>query len=88
MRGCLLLDRDRRREPLDRIDIGLVHHGEELPRVGRERLDVAPLALGVQRVEGERGLAGAGKTRHHDELLARQIEIDVLQVMRAGAANS
>jgi hypothetical protein len=35
------------------LDVGLLHHLEELPRVGREALDVAPLALGVDRVERE-----------------------------------
>ena len=59
--GGLLLDRDRGREPLDRVDVGLLHQPEELPGVGRERLDVAPLALGVDRVEGERRLARAGE---------------------------
>ena len=55
-RGRLLVDRDRRREALDRVHVRLLHHLEELPRVGGERLDVAALALGVDRVEGERGL--------------------------------
>ncbi len=31
----LLLDGDGRGEPLDAVYIGLVHHGKELPRVGR-----------------------------------------------------
>ena len=56
-RGRLLLDRNRRRESLDRIDVRLLHLLQELARVGRERLDVAPLAFGVNRVEGERRLA-------------------------------
>jgi len=49
--GGLLLDRDRGRQPLDRVDLGLLHLLEELPRVGGQRLDVAALALGVDRVE-------------------------------------
>ena len=60
-RGRLLVDRDRRREPVDRVDVGLLHHLQELARVGRERLDVAPLPLGVDRVEGEARLPGAGE---------------------------
>ena len=51
--GRLLVDRDRRRQALDEVDVGLVHLPEELPRVGRQRLDVAALALGEDRVEGE-----------------------------------
>ena len=55
--GGLLLDRNRRRQAVDQIDVRLLHLLEELPRVGRQRLDVAPLPFGVNRVEGERRLA-------------------------------
>jgi hypothetical protein len=41
------------------IDIGLLHHVEELARIGRQRLDIAALALGIDGVESERALAGA-----------------------------
>ena len=58
-RGRLLVDRDRRRETLDRVDVGLVHLPEELARVRRQRLDVAPLPLCVERVECQRRLARA-----------------------------
>src|SRR6185436_11745518 len=84
----LLLDGDRRREALDQIDVGLFHELEELARVGRERLDVAPLSLGVERVEGERGLAGARQAGDHHQFLARQLKIDVLEVVRARAADA
>ena len=51
--GRLLLDRDGRGQPLDQIHVGLFHELQELPGVGGEALDIAPLALGVERVEGE-----------------------------------
>ena len=41
------------RQALDEVDVGLVHLAEELPGVGGERLDVAALALGEDRVERE-----------------------------------
>ena len=66
-RGRLLVDRDRRREPVDRVDVGLLHHLQELARVRGEALDVAALALGVDRVEGERRLAGAREPGDADE---------------------
>ena len=53
-RGRLLVDRDRRAQPVDVVDVGLLHHLKELAGVGRERLDVAALPLRVDRVEGER----------------------------------
>jgi len=55
--GALLLDGNGGREPFDRIDVGLAHLFEELTGIGRERFDVAPLPLGIDRVEGQRRLA-------------------------------
>jgi hypothetical protein len=85
--GALLVDRDRGGEAVDRVDVRLLHLAEELARVGGERLDVAALPLGVDRVEGERGLAGAGEAGDHDELVAGDGDVDVLEVMLAGAAD-
>ena len=86
-RGRLLVDRDRRREALDRVDVGLLHQAEELARVGGERLDVAALALGVDRVEGEARLAGAREPGDHDQRVARQLDVDALEVVLAGAGD-
>ena len=82
-RGGLLVDRDGRRQPLDRVHVGLVHLPQELPRVGRQRLHVAPLPLGVDRVEGKARLAGARQPGDDDERVARQAEVEVLQVVLA-----
>jgi hypothetical protein len=79
--GRLLVDGDGRRQALDEVDVGLVHLPEELAGVGRQRLDVAALALGVDGVEGQRGLARPGQPGEHDELVARQVERDVAQVV-------
>ena len=84
----LLVDRDRRRQTLDDVDVGLVHLAEELAGVGAQRLDVAALALGVDRVEGEARLAGPGQAREHDELVAWQLDVDVLQVVLSGTADT
>ena len=81
----LLVDRDGRREALDEVDVRLVHLTEELARVRRQRLDVAALALGEDRVEGEARLARAGQAREHDEGVAREVEGDVLEVVLPGA---
>ena len=87
VRGGFLLDRNRRRKAFDVIDVWLVHDGKELARVGRERLDVAPLPLGVDGVKGERGLAAAGKAGDDNHAVARQVEVNVFQVVGARAAN-
>ncbi|MGC0425475.1 hypothetical protein RKD32_001830 [Streptomyces sp. SAI-195] len=86
-RGRLLVDGDRRGEALDEVDVRLVHLAEELPGVGGERLHVAPLALGEDRVEGQGGLARPGQAREDDERVARQVERDVLQVVLARATD-
>ena len=86
--GGLLLDGNGGREALDQVDIRLFHQLQELPRVGRQRFDVAPLAFGVERVEGQRALARTRQAGDHGQPVARQIEIDVLEVVRACAANA
>ena len=87
LRGRLLLDGDGGRQAVDLVDVRLLHHLEELAGVGRKRLDIAPLAFGVDRVEGERRLARAGEAGEHDQLVARDGQIDVLQVVLARAAH-
>jgi MFS family permease len=82
VRGRLLLDGNGRRQPLDVVHVGLFHHRQELPRVGGQGLHVAALALGVEAgVEGQRGLAGAGQAGDHDQLVAGQIEVDILRML-------
>src|SRR5262249_1325054 len=81
-----LVDGDRGRDAFDRVHLRLVHAVEELPRVRRERLDVAPLALGVERIEYERGLARAGDAGDHYQLVRRQLEREILQIVLARAA--
>ena len=80
-----LLDGDGRWDALDGIDERLVHTVEELADVGREGLDVAALALGVERVESERGFPGAGRAGDDGEFPEGDVEIDALEVVLAAA---
>ena len=82
----LLLDRNRRSDAVDDIDIGLFNALQELPGVGRQRLDVAPLSLGVNGVERERRLARSRDPRHHRQQVVRNLEIDILQIVDACSA--
>ena len=84
-RGGLLVDRDRRAETLDRVDVRLVHLPQELPGIRGQRFHVAALPLRVDRVEGEAGLTGARQARDHDQRIARQPQVQVLEVVLAGA---
>ncbi len=82
-----LVDGDRRRNAVYAIDLRLVHAIQELAGVGRECLHVAPLALGVQRIEHQRGFAGAGNAGDHQQFVQRQVDVEVLEVVLARAAN-
>lgn len=82
--GRLLVDGHRRRQTFDEVDVGLVHLTEELARVRRQRLDIASLALGEDRVERQTRLARARQPGEHDQAVAGQIEIDPSQIVLTG----
>ena len=87
LRGGLLVDRHRGRQPLDEVDVGLVHLAEELAGVRRQRLDVPALTLGEDGVERQRGLPGAGESGEHDQGVPREVQRDVLEVVLPGASD-
>jgi hypothetical protein len=60
---------------------------EELPGVRAEAFHVAPLAFGVQGVEGQAGLAAAGQAGDHHQLVPGQGQIQVLEVVLPGPSN-
>ena len=82
-RRALLVDRNRRRQALDEVDIGLVHLAQELPCVGRQRFHIAALALGVDGVEGQRTLSGARQPGDHDQSVPGKVQVNVLEVVLA-----
>jgi len=67
------------------LDIGLLHHLEKLPCIGRQALDIAPLPLGIDGIERKARLAAAGQAGDHDQLLARKLDIHALEIMLSGA---
>jgi len=83
-----LVDGDRRRHAFDAVHRRAVHAVEELAGVGAEGLDVAALALGVEGVEHQRGLARTAGAGHHGELPCPDIQVEVLEVVLAGAADA
>jgi hypothetical protein len=86
-RGVALLDGDGRQNPGDLVDVRPVDALQELAHVRRHRFDEPSLPLGIQRVEGQRGLAGAGRTGQYRELALRDVNVDVLEVVRPRPAN-
>ena len=71
--------------PADMVDVGLGHLPQELPGKARQAFDVAPLAFGIQRVEGQRAFARPADAGQANQLVAGQDQIDVPQVVFAGA---
>ena len=84
--GGLLLDADRRGQALDMVDIGLLHEFEELAGIGAQGLDIAPLPLGIDRVEREARFAAARQAGDDGERIARNVHADVLEIVLARAA--
>ena len=85
--GGLLLDADRGAEALDMVDIGLLHQFEELARIGAQALDIAPLPLGIDGVEGEARFARSRQAGDDRQRIARNIDRHVLEVVLARAAH-
>jgi hypothetical protein len=61
---------------------------QELPRVGRKGFNVAALALGIQRVEHQRGLPGAADPRHNDQLVEGNVEVKIFEIVLSGTADA
>ena len=78
-----LLDRDRRRDAEDRVDVRARRGLHELARVGVQRFEIAALPFGEQDVERERALAAAGHAGDDGEAVARDRDVDALQVVLA-----
>ena len=83
--GGLLVDGDGGGEALDIVHVRLVHLAQEHPGVGGKALHVPPLALGVNGVESQGGLAGAGEARHHHQLVPGDGDVDIFQIVGPGA---
>ncbi len=86
--GGLLVDGHGGAEALDEVDVRPVDLAEELPGVGGEGFHVPALALGEDRVERERRLAGAGQAREHDERIPRDVEVHVVEIVHTGTTNT
>ena len=81
--GALLVDRNGRGKAFDIVHIRLLHLAKELARISRKRLDIAALAFGEDGVEGQGGFAGTGKPGDNYQLVTRDLDGDVLQIVFA-----
>ena len=83
--AALLLESNRWRKAVDRVHVGHGHLVKQTPGVGRHRFQVAALGLRVERPKRQRGLARARHAGEHHQRVARQLHVDVFQVVLAGS---
>ena len=86
--GGALFDGDGRGQPFDILHVRLVHEFQELPGVGRQGLHVAALPFGIKDVEGQGGFARTAHPGDHDEPVAGQFQVDILEVVFPGAPDN
>ena len=81
----LLVDDDRRRQPVEHVDVGPRQRRHEALHEGAVGLVDQPLRLGGDRVEHQRALARAGDAGEHGQPALRDLDADVLEVVLARA---
>ena len=81
----LLVDDDRRRQPVEHVDVGTREGRHEALHEGAVGLVDHPLRLRRDRVEDQRALARAGHSGEHRQPALRDLDADVLEVVHARA---
>ena len=83
--GGFLVDGDRRGKTVNGIHCRFLHLAQKLTGIGGQRFHVTPLSLRIQRIECQRGLAAAGKSGKHDQLVSGQGQIKAFEVILMNA---
>ena len=78
---------ERGRQAFDGVHFRHADLLDQAPRVRRDRLEIAPLRFGVQRAECQRRFARSGHAGEDDQRIARNLHIDVFQIVFASAAH-
>ena len=79
---------DGRRQALHPLGVGFFQRFEKLAGVGGEGLDVPPLSLGIERVEGERAFPRPADSGDDDQGTHRQVEVNSLEVVGPNLAEA
>ena len=83
-----LVDGDCRGYAFDFVHRRFVHAVQKLARIGGKGFDVAPLALGVQRVKHQTRLARATRAGDDRQLTGADVEVEVLEIVLPRPANA
>ena len=82
--GGFLVNRNGWGKPLNHIHRRLLHLPQKQARIGGKALHITPLALGVNSIKGQRAFAAAGKAGYHHQLVTRQLNVNILQIVLSG----
>ena len=83
-----LVDGDGRGHALDLIHCRFVHAVQELARVGRKSLYIAPLAFCVQRVKDQAGFARTAGACDHGQFAGANVQVQVFEIVLPRSANA
>jgi len=83
--GCLLLNGYRRRKPLNRFHVRLLHLFQKLAGVSGERFYVAALTFGIQGVECKAGFSRAAQAGDDGQSVSRDLQTQILQIVLSGS---
>ena len=82
--GDALFDRDRGRESRNPVDVGLFQLLGKLTSIGGHGVQEAALPFREDNVKGKGRLAASAQSRHDDELVAGNTDLDVLEIVFPG----
>src|ERR1017187_7803867 len=80
-----LLNCDTRRQSGDKIDIGFFELLDKLPGVRRHTVEESALPLREKNVEGQRRFSRSAQSSDNDHLVARNVDVDILEIVFARA---
>ena len=85
--GALLIDRRRRGQPFDVLDLRSLQLAQKLARIAGQGLDVAALTFLEYRVECQRRLARPADPGEYGQRLVRYVQVHRFEVVLTRAAN-
>ena len=82
-----LLNGYRRRHAANDVDFRPTKRRQKLPGIGRQAFHIAALPLGKDNVKGQGRFARATEPGDHHELIARNVDVDIFEIVVPGAIN-